>query len=131
MNLRHLGLVGVGGAIGTGMREALSLLFPPVGGVSLTIAAVNVVGAFVLGFLLESLLRRGDDSGRRRELRLFAGTGILGGFTTYSALAADTAVLLADSRPVLAVAYALGTVVVGFGATLLGLGLAARRGRTS
>src|SRR5699024_11239433 len=50
----------------------------------------NISGAFLLGLLVESLSRRGADHGRRRDLRLLLGTGLLGGYTTYSALANDT-----------------------------------------
>ncbi|WP_371740714.1 CrcB family protein, partial [Frigoribacterium sp. CFBP 13712] len=88
---RFIGLVALGGTIGTGLREALALSFPAApGSIPVTILLINVVGAFALGLLLESLMRRGPDAGRRRDLRLFIGTGVLGGFTTYSALAVDT-----------------------------------------
>jgi len=121
-----LALVALGGAIGTGAREALALTWPaPPDGVPWTIAAINVGGAFVLGVLLEALARRGPDEGRRRALRLFAGTGVLGGFTTYSALAVDTA-LLGGDHLTLAVAYALGSVAAGAAAAAAGIVVAAR-----
>lgn len=119
-----LALVAVGGALGTGAREALSLALPPVDGVPLTTLGINVVGAFVLGALLQTLLLRGDDTGGRRRWRLFAGTGVLGGFTTYSAVATDTAQLGAD-RPLVAAGYALGTLLLG----LLAAGAGALLGR--
>ena len=53
------------------------------------------------------------------------GTGALGSFTTYSALAVDTLTLL-GTHPGRAVGYALGTVVLGAAATLLGLTLGRR-----
>lgn len=117
---RCLGLVAVGGMLGTSAREGLSLAFPPVAGVPITTAMINVVGAFLLGLLLESLVRRGADVGRRRVIRLLVGTGVLGGFTTYSALSTDTVLLLRDD-PALGVAYALGTVLIGAFATLAGV----------
>jgi CrcB protein len=121
-------LVAVGGAIGTGLREALSLIFPPVSGVALTTGVINVVGALVLGLLLTILSGHGDDTGRRRDVRLFAGTGILGGFTTYSALAVDT-VLLGDAGRILAAGgYALGTLLLGLAAASLGVGIGRRIG---
>ena len=97
-----------------------SFVVPTVGGVPVAILAINVVGAFLLGMLAEALLRRGDDTGRRRRLRLLLGTGVLGGFTTYSALAADAAVLLAVdlSRGLL---YVGGTLVLGALATFAGI----------
>lgn len=126
---RLLGLVGAGGAIGTAAREALSLALPPVGGVPLTIFFINVGGAFLLGLLLETLGRRGPEDDRRRALRLFVGTGVLGGFTTYSALATDTALLL-GGFPLPALAYALGTVVLGGLASAAGIGMGALLARS-
>ncbi|KQM23388.1 hypothetical protein ASL10_15340 [Frigoribacterium sp. Leaf8] len=110
---RFIGFVTLGGTIGTGLREALALSFPAApGSIPVTILLINVVGAFALGLLLESLVRRGPDAGRRRDLRLLVGTGVLGGFTTYSALAVDTATLLGDALPI-AIAYGVGSVVLG------------------
>ncbi|RII90652.1 fluoride efflux transporter FluC [Clavibacter californiensis] len=116
-----LGLVALGGAVGTGIREALALTWPaPAGGIPVTILLINVVGAFVLGALLESLARRGPDEGRRRAIRLLVGTGVLGGFTTYSSLATDAA-SLAGSALGLAFAYAGLSLVVGAAASVAGV----------
>jgi CrcB protein len=95
---RPLGLVLLGGAIGTAGREGLHLLLPAEGGIPWSVFLVNIVGAALLGALLAHLAAVEPETPRRREVRLFVGTGILGGFTTYSALATDT-VLLAGSRP--------------------------------
>ena len=121
-------MVALGGAIGTAAREAISLAIPPIGGVPVAILGINVVGAFLLGLLLESLLRRGPDAGRRRDLRLFLGTGVLGGFTTYSALAADSSVLLIEESALVGVLYAVGSVVLGALASWGGIVLARRIG---
>lgn len=119
-------LVFVGGTVGTGTREALSLLFPPMNDIPVAIFAVNIVGAFLLGLLLDALARRGPDLGTRRALRLLLGTGFMGGFTTYSALATDTAVLIATGRPAAGIGYALATVLVGGAASIAGM-MAAQR----
>lgn len=116
-----IALVALGGAIGTGLRAGLGLLLPPVHGIPWTTAGVNIVGAFLLGLLLEVLERRGDETAQRRRLRLFAGTGVLGGFTTYSALATDTVLLGGTASVPVAAAYAVGTVLIGGLATLLGI----------
>ena len=114
-------LVALGGAIGTGIRAVLAETIPAVNGVSWSILGINVVGAFCLGLLLESLAMRGPDVGGRRLVRLFVGTGVLGGFTTYSTLAVDTAALLDGGRAATGTWYALLTVVAGLAAVVLGL----------
>ena len=124
---RSLGLVGLGGAVGTAARSLVSERLAPVAGIPVGILAVNVVGAFVLGLLLERLLRAGPDTGRRRDLRLLLGTGFLGGFTTYSALATDTVALLGE-HALRAAAYALGTLLLGLAAAVLGLWCGSRGG---
>ena len=129
LHWRYVGVVALGGAVGTAIREALSLAVPDLNGVALIIFAINVVGACALGFLLESLSQRGPDVGRQRTLRLLLGTGVLGGFTTYSSLATGTGILFTADRPGAAVLYALATVLVGAGATFAGIVLATRSRR--
>ena len=120
-----LGLVALGGAVGTGIREALALTWPaPAGGIPVTILLINVVGAFALGALLERLARRGPDEGRRRAVRLLVGTGVLGGFTTYGSLATDAAVLTGSALGT-ALAYAGLTLVAGATASVAGIAVGA------
>ncbi|TDN45104.1 CrcB protein [Curtobacterium flaccumfaciens] len=121
-----LGLVALGGAIGTGVRAVLADAFPAHDGISWVILAINVVGAFCLGLLLETLAHRGPDVGRRRTVRLFVGTGVLGGFTTYSTLADDTARLLDVGRWGAGSGYALLSVVLGLLAVAAGIWIAGR-----
>lgn len=122
----NLAVVFVGGTLGTAAREGLGLALPTASGVPWAVLTANLVGAFALGLLLEALADRGGDHGIRRTLRLLLGTGFLGGFTTYSALAAGTAQLFGAGDGWLAASYALGTVVVGLGATVAGILLAPR-----
>jgi fluoride exporter len=121
----NIALVAVGGSAGTGLRYAIDLLVPHWHGVPVVTLGINVVGAFLLGLLLELLADRSLDTGWSRRIRLGVGTGGLGGFTTYSALAADTVGLVA-SRSGVAAAYALGTVLLGAAATIGGIWLARR-----
>ncbi len=116
-----IGLVALGGALGTLARFGVERLLGTSDGLPVGTLTVNLVGAFVLGALIEGLALRGSDAGRRRAARLLAGTGFLGGFTTYSALAVETDSLLRDGRVGLAVAYALTTVVAGLLLTLAGI----------
>lgn len=124
---RFLGLVALGGAVGTALRAVLATVLPAVDGISWTILGINVAGAFCLGLLLESLARTGPDAGPRRAVRLFVGTGVLGGFTTYSTLADDTARLLDAGRWGAGAGYALLSVVLGLAAAAAGTAIGARR----
>ncbi|MDN5687246.1 MAG: CrcB family protein [Brachybacterium sp.] len=119
-----LALVALGGAAGTACRAGLNTAIPDVGGVSSTILLINVLGAFLLGLLLDSLARRGPDQGGRQRMRLLLGTGFLGGFTTYSTLATHTA-LLGGGSPAVGIAYGLTTVLAGGLATWAGIAVAA------
>lgn len=122
---RLLLLVFAGGCLGTAAREGIAVTFPSPAGIPWAVLVVNLVGAFALGLLIGALAARGAETPRRRDIRLFGGTGVLGGFTTYSALATDT-VLIFDADPLLAAAYGLGSVLVGVALAGLGL-LIARR----
>ncbi|GAB3581593.1 fluoride efflux transporter FluC [Calidifontibacter terrae] len=115
---RLLGVVFVGGCVGTFLRSSLSTAFEqPRGSFPWTTLLINLVGAYLLGVLLETLASRGSDDGVRRLLRLGVGTGVLGGFTTYSTFMVETTGL----RIPAAVAYVVGTVVLGLAAATLGL----------
>jgi fluoride exporter len=118
-------LVWVGGTLGTAVRVAVSPSHDP-STFPVATFLVNLVGAGLLGLLIERLARRPQTS-RERRLALLVGTGFLGGFTTYSALAVDTVQLLRTGAIGLAVAYGLGTLVLGAVAT--GLGMFAGRAR--
>ncbi|UAJ81345.1 CrcB family protein [Leifsonia sp. ZF2019] len=122
-------LVFVGGALGTTVRYLISAAAPPVLGLPLATLGINVVGAFVLGWLLEALALRGPDEGRRRAVRLFVGTGILGGFTTYSAFAVDTDGLIVAQNVGGSIVYAVATVAVGALASVAGIAVGAAIGR--
>jgi CrcB protein len=117
--------VAVGGALGSLARYGLSHALPARDGVPLGTLTENLVGAFLLGLLLQWLLRRGHETPRRRWLRLTLGTGVLGGFTTYSAFALELHRLLAGGRAGIAVGYALATVVGGTLACVAGVAVAA------
>lgn len=83
--------------------------------------AINVVGAFCLGFLLRWLELRGADTGSRKVARLFVGTGILGGFTTYSSFAVQSVQIARDGAAGTFWCYAAGSLVVGFLACAVGI----------
>lgn len=103
----------------------ITTLTHQVAGIPIATLGINVIGAFLLGVLLEFLADRSPDTGWSRRIRLGVGTGGLGGFTTYSALATDT-VVLAASHPGRAIGYAVGTVIIGAAASIGGIWLSRR-----
>lgn len=120
-------LVGLGGAVGTLGRFGLSRALPTGAGWPLATFAANLVGAFLLGLLLEALVRRGPEDEPRRRLRLALGTGVLGGFTTFSAMAIEIERLGADGSVLLGGVYGLVSIVAGVACAGAGVALAARR----
>lgn len=125
MSPRRLLLVILGGMLGTAARLALTLLIPDAAGIPIAIIAVNVVGALLIGVLAARMPH--DRLGERgRDLRVFLGTGILGGFTTYSAFAVGSVQLWTDA-PMLAALYALASLLLGVLAAHLGMRLATPR----
>ena len=115
VNLRRILLVAAGGTVGTAARLGLGLALPDVGGFPVAVLIANIVGALLIGVLAVRLPASAD-------LRLMLGTGVLGGFTTYSAFMTGTLELW-EGAPVLASAYAVGSLVLGLGAAALGMRL--------
>ncbi|MBZ9677012.1 fluoride efflux transporter CrcB [Mesorhizobium sp. ES1-1] len=120
--MANLLLVVIGGGIGAGLRHlanmgALRLVGPnyPWGTI-----AINILGSFLMGLFIASLMRRGGPN----ELRLFVATGILGGFTTFSAFSLDFATLWERGATLPAFAYALASVLGAITALFMGLWLA-------
>lgn len=121
-----LGLVVLGGAAGTTVRWELGRAYPVTGGTfPWTTFWINVTGSLLLGLLLESLARSGPDEGWRRALRVGVGTGVMGGFTTYSTFMVESDLLVRSGHAGLAAAYVAGSVAAGVTAALAGI-LAAR-----
>jgi len=119
VNLRRLLLVAAGGTIGAAARLGLMLALPDHGGFPTAILVANIVGAFAIGVVAARLPAS-------RDLRVFLATGLLGGFTTYSSFMTGTIALWTDA-PLLAIAYALGSLVLGLAAAALGLRLGRSR----
>ncbi len=113
----HWGALALGGAVGTLLRAGGVALVPPTpGGLPWITLGENVLGAFLLGWLAGLLLVRFPRSAALRDFLL---PGLLGSFTTFSALAVDT-VLLGPGAGGL---YLALSVVLGLAAAALGLGL--------
>lgn len=115
MTPRRLLLVFSGGTIGTAARLAVGLWMPDGGGFPAATLLVNVLGSLLIGVVAARLASTAG-------LRVFLGTGVLGGFTTYSAFMTGTVSLWADA-PLWGLAYAAGSLVLGLSAAALGLHL--------
>jgi len=107
-----------GGAIGVGLRYGLLLVTSAeVTRAPLVILFENVLGAFLLGLLTGYVLKKKI---KEWPFFSFAGTGVLGSFTTFSAFATDI-VFLAGNSIALSVLYASGSLIFGILAAFIGL----------
>lgn len=120
--MKHLLLVALGGGIGAAMRHLVSLaalrLLGP--GFPWGTFAVNVAGSFAMGVFIGWLARH---VGNLQDVRYFVATGVLGGFTTFSAFSLDTAFLWERGEAGLAAAYVAGSVILSLCAIFAGLWL--------
>ncbi|QIM22103.1 CrcB family protein [Phycicoccus sp. HDW14] len=116
---RMLGAVAVGGVLGSLGRWGVGLALPhAVGAFPWSTFVVNVSGAFAMGLLVAYLV---DRPGVHRLARPFVGVGVLGGWTTFSALAVDAVQLGAGHDVQLAVLYVAATFLVGTLAVAAGI----------
>lgn len=109
---------GIGGALRHGVNAGAARLFGY--GFPLGTLIVNIVGSFVMGLLAGYFLLR---PGIGQHMRLFLTTGILGGFTTFSAFSLDTALLIERHAYWLAAAYVAGSVAASIIALFAGMSL--------
>ena len=113
-------LVGLGGAIGSIIRYSTGVAFIQLGWVQrpyLATLAVNLAGSFVLGVLSGLLTIPGKVS---HEARLLVGTGICGGFITFSTLSTEGILLLQTGKTVEAILYLAGSLLGGLVVAALG-----------
>lgn len=117
----HLLLVMIGGGIGAGGRHLVSMatlrLFGP--GFPVGTLAVNVIGSLAMGLFIGWLVKH--EAAHLQPLRYFLATGLLGGFTTFSAFSLDTSVLWERGDTMLALIYVVGSVVLSILAVFAGL----------
>jgi CrcB protein len=116
-----------GGALGTLGRAGLSEALPhAVTAWPWATFAVNVVGAFLLGYVVARL----DGRDAPTYQRPFWGTGLCGGLTTFSTLQLELFRMLDAGALGLALAYAAASVALGFTAVWLGSHVVRRMGAT-
>lgn len=116
--MQGVALVAVGGAVGAVLRYLVALVLTERGLTHFPwgTLVVNVVGAFLIGLVVTMAPEDPYD-----PWRLLLGTGLLGGFTTFSALSIETVVLLEAGRPVAGAVNLFGSMAAGLAAALVGV----------
>ncbi|MEO6943763.1 MAG: CrcB family protein [Lacisediminihabitans sp.] len=116
--------VAAGGILGTSIRLLTDTLIPhTASSFPVSTLAVNVVGAFVLALLVSSIWTRPRIP---NWMKAGLGTGLLGSFTTFSALITSLLSEATHDLWWLAIVYLLTSLVLGLGAALLGLSVGHR-----
>lgn len=124
-SLLNLSSIALGGALGALSRYGLGVFVSSRWnqGFPLHTFLINVIGAFLLGFLNVLFLDRLTVS---PALRLGIGVGFLGAFTTFSTFGYEVIMLLEEGSVRTALTYTLLSILVGFTGVALGVGLARR-----
>jgi CrcB protein len=115
--------IALGGALGATLRHFMNIWIARMSGSDFPwhTMLINISGSFVMGLLISFMELRWNVG---NDLRAFLTTGILGGYTTFSAFSLDFAVLVERKAYTLAGAYAVGSVVVSLVAIFLGMAVA-------
>jgi CrcB protein len=114
--------IALGGGLGSLARHFLSTTIYTVTGGTFPwgILIVNILGGLAMGLIVElSALKLNLTP----EMRAFLTTGVLGGFTTFSAFSLDSALLIERGEWINAGSYMMGSVVLSVGALFAGLWL--------
>src|SRR4051794_7085268 len=121
---RMIAAVFAGGAVGTLLRAGLSVAFPlPASQWPWPTFAVNIAGAFVLGYVTTRLQERLPLSSYRRPA---LGTGLCGGLTTFSTMQVEIVAVLDARRFGLVLAYVAASLAGGYAAVHLATALVRR-----
>lgn len=118
-------IVFIGSGLGGALRHGVNVLAARLLGLEFPVGtfSINVLGSFLMGLVAGWFSLRGAAS---QDLRLFLTTGILGGFTTFSAYSLDAVLLYERGRHAAALGYAAGSVAVSIAGLVLGLTLMRR-----
>jgi CrcB protein len=120
--MRYL-IVFLGGGVGAGLRHGVNVVAARLLGTAFPYATAieNVSGSLLMGLLAGYFAFRGGIS---QHWQLFLTTGILGGYTTFSAFSLDAALLYERGEISLAALYVLGSVLLSIAALFAGLAIA-------
>ena len=115
-------LVFIGGGLGSTLRHTINMVSARLLGTAFPYHTfiINITGSIVMGLIAGYLALKG---GASQPWRLFLMTGILGGYTTFSAFSLDTALLYERGELGLAALYVVGSVVLSILGLFAGLAL--------
>jgi CrcB protein len=115
-------IVFVGAGIGGMLRHGANLLGLRLAGEAFPYATlvVNVLGSFAMGLVAGVFMLKAD---LPLSLRLFLATGVLGGFTTFSAFSLDAVAIYERGEPAMAALYVAASVILSIAALWAGLSL--------
>lgn len=115
-------IVFLGAGIGGALRHGVNVLAAKLLGLGFPYGtlSVNVLGSLAMAVIVEYFALK---SGLPQHWRLFLTTGVLGGFTTFSAFSLDTVMLYERGQVALAVGYAAGSVLLSLAAFFAGLAI--------
>jgi fluoride exporter len=115
-------IVFLGGGLGAALRHGVNVMMARLFGTAFPYATLfeNVTGSLALGLLAASFAFRGDAS---QSWRLFLTTGIVGGYTTFSAFSLDAMLLYERGALGLAALYVLASVLLAIGGLFAGFAL--------
>jgi CrcB protein len=115
-------IVFLGGGIGAALRHGVNLIAARLFGTAFPFGTltVNVLGSLIMGLLAAYFAFKGDAT---QHWRLFFTTGLLGGFTTFSAFSLDVVLLYERGQTGLAAAYILASVAISIAGLFAGLAL--------
>ena len=115
-------LVFVGGGLGASLRHLINVICARAFGTGFPWGTfiINITGSTVMGLIAGYLAFKGEAS---QPLRLFLMTGILGGYTTFSAYSLDAALLYERGELGIAALYVAGSVALSIAGLFAGLAL--------
>jgi CrcB protein len=117
--MRAYVLVFVGGGVGAALRHGVNVAFARWFGTSFLFHTLfeNISGSIIMGLLVTYFAMT---AGTSQSLRLFVATGILGGYTTFSAFSLETVLLIERHQYGLASIYVAASVVASVAGLALG-----------
>ncbi|MCZ2260726.1 fluoride efflux transporter FluC [Sporosarcina sp. G11-34] len=109
--------IGLVGALGAVLRTTIGQMIHNEAGFPIATFTVNIIGTFLLCFLVAGMVEK---LSKEKAVQDAITTGLLGSFTTFSALSMETVLLVENGQSLMALSYVGLSILFGLGAGLLG-----------